>query len=243
MEQTFSATLARTPLYMQLYGVLSRRISDGVFPENSYIPNEYDLTREFKVSIGTVRKAVDLLVRDRLVIRQQGKGTIVADSRWGSLQEKLNRLRHTDESLPVPWNATELEFTTGSMQPAIALKLALPVESPIHIVRRLLRSEPRTVELETAYFPSKLFPVTSPDELEQHELIGLAAMNNHVIGRVEERIMSVIASEKGAQIMGIDMGSPLLKTERLVFEKRGYALQFRISYAYLPDGFFLINME
>ena len=243
MDLSSEQTLARTPLYLQLYDVLLRRIGDGIFPENSYIPNEYDLTREFKVSIGTVRKAVDLLVRDKLLIRQQGKGTIVADSRWSSLSEKLQRLCRTEERTPFAWDITEIEFTTEQVQVDVARKLELASDDTIHISRRLLRSEPSSVEFETAYFPSKLFPVTAPDEFGNRDLIRLAANNNHTIGRVEERIMSVVASEQGSNIMSIAMGSPLLKSERLVFEKRGYALEYRIAYAYLPDGFFLVKKE
>src|SRR5262245_8474587 len=65
------------PLYLQLRDTLAERIASGEWKPGRGIPNEVDLAREFNVSQGTVRRALELLERERVVTRQQGRGTFV----------------------------------------------------------------------------------------------------------------------------------------------------------------------
>ena len=67
------------PLYVQLREALTRRIATGEWPPGEAIPNEIAIGREFGLSAGTVRKALDWMEQARLVSRQQGRGTFVID--------------------------------------------------------------------------------------------------------------------------------------------------------------------
>jgi GntR family transcriptional regulator len=67
------------PLYLQLRDALAERIAQGEWRPGSAIPNESDLAREFGVSAGTMRKALDLMEAERLLTRRQGRGTFVND--------------------------------------------------------------------------------------------------------------------------------------------------------------------
>ena len=67
------------PLYLQVCELLTRRIADGAWKPNTTLPNEMDLARDMGVSTGTVRKALEKLEADRLVVRRQGRGTFVVD--------------------------------------------------------------------------------------------------------------------------------------------------------------------
>ena len=241
---------ARKPLYQQLFEVLHKRIMDGTLPENSYIPNEYDLTLEYKVSIGTVRKAVEMLVHDKLLIRQQGKGTLVADRRWIGRPDKLNRFRHAKGLEAYCWSKTDVRTRTDVSHAQIAEKLALPVDAKINVITQILRDEkssaasaskaPASVVLETLYFSAELFE-TAPDQpFNSADVFEFMAIHGYSIGRVEERVTAVLASVQGAKLMAIEVGAPLLKTERLVFEKRGFALEYRIAYAHVVDGCFYV---
>lgn len=69
-----------TYLYRQVYDKLRGRISDGTYPVGAKLPNERDLTAEFGVSAITIKRALDMLREDRLVLRRPGVGTVVLDS-------------------------------------------------------------------------------------------------------------------------------------------------------------------
>lgn len=249
---------ARKPLYQQLFEVLQKRIMDGTLPENSYIPNEYDLTLEYKVSIGTVRKAVEMLVHDKLLIRQQGKGTLVADRRWIGKPDKLNRLRRAEELASYVWSKTDVRTRIDVSHAQIAKKLALPLDAKINVITQIQRSEPisgtpatappaaltpAAVVLETLYFSAELFEAGPEQPFNSVDVFEFMAIHGYSIGKVQERVTAVLASAQGAKLMAVEVGAPLLKTERLVFEKRGFPLEFRIGYAHVPDGCFYVSSD
>jgi DNA-binding GntR family transcriptional regulator len=68
-------TFATVPLYLQVGNEVARRIKDGTY--TGTLPNEHDLSREFQVSSGTVRKALDSLEARGIIDRRQGRGTFV----------------------------------------------------------------------------------------------------------------------------------------------------------------------
>src|ERR1700761_125312 len=87
---------SRVPRYLQIAGVIRRRIEDGVWGPNGKISTLQELESEFKVARVTVRQAVDVLQGEGLVRRIQGKGTFVSasvkDKRWLRLDLKWSSL-------------------------------------------------------------------------------------------------------------------------------------------------------
>ena len=99
-----SSALAREPLYLQVCELLSRQIASGVWKPNAALPNELELARELGVSTGTVRKALERLEADRLVMRRQGRGTFVIDQTGPEAASRFERLRQRDGDTIV-WSA------------------------------------------------------------------------------------------------------------------------------------------
>src|SRR6478609_6436556 len=67
------------PLYAQVRDALVKRLVDGVWLPAQMLPSEFELAGELGVSQGTVRKALDALAAENLVVRRQGRGTFVAE--------------------------------------------------------------------------------------------------------------------------------------------------------------------
>src|SRR5678815_3418007 len=66
------------PLYLQIRGLLTKSLDAGEWKPGEAIPSELELAGRYKVSHGTVRKAIDALAAENIVVRRQGKGTFVA---------------------------------------------------------------------------------------------------------------------------------------------------------------------
>ena len=66
------------PLYRQIKDLIVQGLQRGEWKPGEMIPSEIDLAARFQVSQGTVRKAVDELSTENLLVRRQGKGTFVA---------------------------------------------------------------------------------------------------------------------------------------------------------------------
>ena len=84
------------PLYLQARDAIAQRIAAGDWKPHTAIPNEADLAREFGVSPGTMRKALDLAEAERLVTRRQGRGTFVTDPTSDDQVERYNSIRGRD---------------------------------------------------------------------------------------------------------------------------------------------------
>src|SRR5204862_8254338 len=69
---------AFSPLYQQIKALMTQRLQAGEWRPGEAIPSELELAARFKVSQGTVRKAIDELAAENLLVRRQGKGTFVA---------------------------------------------------------------------------------------------------------------------------------------------------------------------
>ena len=88
-----SGRFSNRPLYLQLRDALAERIASGEWKPGSAIPNESDLAREFGVSAGTMRKALDLMEAERLLTRRQGRGTFVNDQSSDELAARFSNIR------------------------------------------------------------------------------------------------------------------------------------------------------
>src|SRR5688500_8333636 len=71
-------TIGFRPLYRQVKDVLVGRIASGAWRAGDAIPSEFEIAAELATSQGTVRKALDEMTAERLVVRRQGRGTFVA---------------------------------------------------------------------------------------------------------------------------------------------------------------------
>ena len=88
--------LSARPLYMQLHDALTERVATGQWRPGTTLPNEGDLAREFGVSAGTMRKALDLMEAERLVTRRQGRGTFVNDQTADESAARFCNIRALD---------------------------------------------------------------------------------------------------------------------------------------------------
>ena len=91
-----SSRFSNRPLYLQLRDALAERIASGEWKPSAAIPNESDLAREFGVSAGTMRKALDLMEAERLLTRRQGRGTFVNDQSSDELAARFSNIRGPD---------------------------------------------------------------------------------------------------------------------------------------------------
>src|SRR6201990_2642840 len=80
-----------SPLYQQIKGLITRSLQSGEWKPGEAIPSEVELAARFKVSQGTVRKAIDAMADENLVVRRQGKGTYVATHAEEKIQYRFLR--------------------------------------------------------------------------------------------------------------------------------------------------------
>ena len=108
-------TPAFSPLYQQIKELILHSLQSGEWKPGEAIPSEMELAARFRVSQGTVRKAIDELAADNLVIRRQGKGTFVATHAEQHVRYRFLKLMPDsgDRDSEGPAQRTVMECTPG----------------------------------------------------------------------------------------------------------------------------------
>lgn len=206
-----------SPLYQQIKALITQSLQSGEWRPGEAIPSEMELAARFKVSQGTVRKAIDELATENLLVRRQGKGTFVATHAEQQIQYRFLRLTPDDG----PARGMERRFLDCRRLRApadVARALELKSGDAAVQVRRLLVFRGRPVVLDDIWLPGALFKGLTAERLSEYRgpMYGLFESEFGVrMIRAEEKIRAVAADEPSAVLLGVAAGTPLLSVERL----------------------------
>ena len=210
---------AFAPLYQQIKSLLLRSLQLGEWQPGQPIPSETELAARFKVSQGTVRKAIDEMAAENLVVRRQGKGTFVATHAEAKTQYRFLRLA-PDAGGPPQLKRRLLDCRRMRSTEEVAHALQLAPGEPVVEVRRLLLDEERPVVLDDLWLPGHAFKGLDADTLERWRgpLYRLFEAEYSVrMIRAEEKIRAVAASAEEAALLQLPVGAPLLSVQRRSF--------------------------
>jgi GntR family transcriptional regulator len=206
-----------SPLYQQVKASMTRGLQAGEWRPGEAIPSELELAARFKVSQGTVRKAVDELAAENLLVRRQGKGTFVATHAEEKVQFRFLRLT-PDDGDPGRMDRRFIDCRRMRAPTDVARALSLHSGESVLQVRRLLSFRGAPVVLDDIWLPSALFKGLTAERLSEYRgpMYGLfeAEFGVRMI-RAEEKIRAVAAVASVAELLGLPVGTPLLGVERL----------------------------
>jgi GntR family transcriptional regulator len=211
------AAPAFSPLYQQIKALLVRSLQGGEWKPGEAIPSELELAARFKVSQGTVRKAIDELAAEGLLVRKQGKGTFVATHAEEHVQYRFLRLAPEEGASP-PVERRVLDCRRLRAPAEVARALELKSGEAAVLVRRLLAAQGKPVVLDDIWLPGALFKGLTAEKLSgwrgpMYELFE-SEFGVRMI-RAEEQIRAVVADAATAQLLEVAVGTPLLSVERL----------------------------
>ncbi|HSH90234.1 MAG TPA: GntR family transcriptional regulator [Ramlibacter sp.] len=226
------ATPAFSPLYQQIKSLILQSLETGEWKPGEAIPSEMDLAARFRVSQGTVRKAIDELAAENLVIRRQGKGTFVATHAEQHVQYRFLKLMPDsgDRDSEGPAQRTVLECKRLRATADVARTLALRSGDPVVQVRRILAFGGVPTILEDLWLPGGTFKGLSADQVAGYHGPTYAMFEVEFgvrMVRAEERIRAVAADPQQALLLKVEQGSPLLMVERVAFTYNDVPMELR----------------
>ena len=214
-----AAEPAFSPLYRQVKVMITRELQAGAWKPGESIPSEQYLAARFKVSQGTVRKAIDELAADNLLVRRQGKGTFVATHAEQQIANRFLRLM-PDGGGALGMERRLLDCRRTRAPADVARALAGKSGDAVVQLRRLLVAAAKPVVLDEIWLPGKLFKGLTAERLADYKgpMYGMfeAEFGVRMI-RAEEKIRAVPADTATAQLLALKPGAPLLSVERLSF--------------------------
>ncbi len=211
------------PLYFQLESILRNKISSGELKSGDQIPPETELCRQYGVSRITVRKAVDVLVRENLLVAQQGKGTFVAPQK---LKRQLPRLYSFSDDmvqLGLTPNSSVITFTLESAASEDRDTLKLPPDDPyvFHLVR-VRRANGIPILLERAQIPRFLCQDLVNADLNEGSLYQtLREKYGLELYDAEETYEAEIVQPDDAVLLDYTQGGPVFKIQRIAYLRDG----------------------
>ncbi|MDO9283150.1 MAG: GntR family transcriptional regulator [Methylotenera sp.] len=233
------------PLYDQIKVLITQSLIGGEWRPGEMIPSEFELAARYKVSQGTVRKAIDNLAAENILIRRQGKGTFVATHKADVT--KLRFLRLT--SVAGNKELLENKFISCIKTKAdsyISKILGVKVGAATIEVKRLLTFSGRPLIYDHIIVPATSFKGLNGTKVEESKG-SMYSMYESQFGvrmiRAEECLKAVAAEKEIASALGLKEGYPLLSIERVSFTYGDKPMEWRLGLCLTNDHHYLSELE
>jgi GntR family transcriptional regulator len=225
-----SPTPSFTPLYQQIKALLEKSLEAQEWRPGEAIPSEVELAARFRVSQGTVRKAIDALAADNLVVRRQGKGTFVATHTEEQASTfRFLRIRRNDGKAEYPASRL-IDVRRAKASAEAARLLDLRAGDPVFVLRRVLDYAGEPAVLDEITLPAALFPGLTRARYDAYHgsMYGFFETQFGVrMLKAQEKLRAVAADAAAAAILGVPAGTPLLAVDRVTLTFGDRPVEFR----------------
>lgn len=227
------------PLYLQVVDDFIGRIVSGVWPVGQFIASETEISRELGLSIGTVRRAFDILDQYGVLDRSQGKGTLILDA---SGEEASRRFVTFLDSAGerVAGELDLVEVFMSKADDAVAADLKIAPGSDILAMRRQRRHGGRVFLTEIAQSPF-VPPAGARGATALMQAAEGRWFTHSLAVRMTETVKPLPADADDARVFGVPVAEPLLELTRIIFSYDGVALERRVAHCYLGQDLFYEN--
>jgi GntR family transcriptional regulator len=234
--------LGYRPLYKQVRDMLVRRLAEGAWQPGQVIPSEFQLAEELGVSQGTVRKALDSMTTERLLVRQQGRGTFVAEHSDEHLLFHFFRLI-PDRGAPAYPTSSLISVKEIVANPDEKKHLALDPNAKVIRVRRLRSLSSGPAILEDITLSKAKFSGLLHRELPNNLYALYANEYGVTIGQAREKLKAVVLDAKQALLLGVSPGTPALQIDRVAHDLENRPVEWRLSFCLTETVHYLSDLK
>jgi len=218
------------PFYLQLAEAIKGRITDNTWRLGMMIPSENELAKEYGISVGTVKKALGVLVQEGVLLRRQGKGTFVASP---DFSKSFSRFFRYD------WKSGNTVETPGSKVLSIKVirpddiisdKLQIDPNQQVFRMKRIRTTQNKPFVIEDIYISCERFRGIETLTLDQRLLYPVynEKFSTPIIW-AEEYLQPESASSEAAEILGIRPNNPVMCVERIAYTHGDLPVEWRRS--------------
>ena len=208
------------PYYLQIKEILEKRIKNNIYPRETLIPSENELSSEFEVTRATVRNALKELKKEDLIHTEKGKGSIVKGSKIRqSLMEFYSfgrRFKQNETGNEAYSKIIEKKETKCPSD--VREYLNIRNEDKIYEITRIRYIKENPVMLEISYLPKQLFPDLFDNEMENFSLYDMIEYRyKKNITKGKEYILPMVSGFKESKLLNIQEGSPVFLVKRITY--------------------------
>ena len=229
--QAITPDAAGMPLYRAVKGALLRSIESGAVAPAGRLPSETELAQGFGVSVGTVRRAVDDLVAEHILVRRQGRGTFVASHGSDRFLFQFFHVERSDGLREAPL-VELLSFERTRLDDEAAAALQCRPGGPALQIENRLRLQGRAVVYDRLVVSAALFKGLSEKRWRDRPST-IYHLYQHGFGitvaQAHERLRAVGADRAAARVLGVVVGQPVLQVRRVALDLSGHPVEWRVS--------------
>jgi len=230
--RSFEQSASFSPLYQQIKDLIVASLQAGEWQPGHAIPSEMELAERYKVSQGTVRKAIDALAAENLVVRHQGRGTFVASHREEAVQYRFLRLM-PDDGNELILKSKFLSCETVAASEDLAKKFNIKNKDALVLIQRVQTFKGRPVVYESIYLVANRFKGITLERLNNWPgpLYGFyeSEFATHMV-RAEEHLKAIAANSEVAEHLSLAKAAPVLFVERRTFTYGNKAVELRLAH-------------
>lgn len=216
------------PLYQQVRDAFVQRLVEGQWTPGQALPSEMELAAEVGVSQGTVRKALDALAAENLVVRRQGRGTFVAEHDEARILFQFFKLVPDRGESRFP-ESRIVHVAEGAAAPVERDVLALPEGARVLRIARVRSLGGKPSIAETVTLPAALFPGLAEGEIPNNLYATYASRYGITVARANEKLKAVALDGTDAALLGVAPGHPALLIDRQAIALDGVTVEWRVS--------------
>jgi GntR family transcriptional regulator len=233
------------PLYEKVKKKITASLVEGEWRPGEAIPSETELANVYDVSQGTVRKAIDELSAESILIRRQGKGTYVATHNEENIQLRFLRLT-SNFGLKEKLDNQLVSFSKEKATNKLAKVLNINPASTIISLKRVLTFNEKPLILDVIKIPAQSFRGLTA-EMVVEKKGSMYRMYETDFGirmlRADEKIRAINANFESASLLNVNENSPLLSVERISYTYENKPLEWRLGLCITDNHYYRSELD
>lgn len=226
-----------TPLYHQIYAILRDEIVNGGYANGDILPSEFELTHAYGVSRVTAKRALNELAADGLVSRERGRGTVVRyEAATAPVQTSVEGLFENLLQMGLKTSVRLISFDYVPASDRIARVLGCDAGEEVQRAVRVRSLEGEPFSHLTTHVPASIGRSYSRGDLASLPLLGLLERCGVIVASARQTLTATIADARIAPLLDIQVGAPLLRISRTVYDQDAGAVE-HITGLYRPDRY------
>ncbi|MEA2884060.1 MAG: GntR family transcriptional regulator [Bradyrhizobium sp.] len=237
------ASLGYRPLYRQVKELLIKRLGDGSWVPGQLLPSEPEIAAGLGVSPGTVRKALDEMSSESLLVRRQGRGTFVASHDEARILFQFFRMVSDTGERRFP-ESRIVSVSVARADERAAARLDIAAKDSVVTIERVRSLDGRPCIHEHIVLPRALFPGIERIKELPNNLYALYSTRYGVtIARGSETLKAVAAGRRQVELLGCQPGEPILLIDRVASGVDGTRAEWRRSLCRTDRAHYLTDLK
>jgi len=223
-------------LYHRVYTILRERLMSGVYPAERPLPGELELAADFGVSRVTMRRALDELKREGLIVRTRGRGSYPsAPERSPPVRGTVSGLLDNIIAMGLKTSVRIISLDSVAAPPDVAQAMSIPAASRVQKAVRVRSLDGAPLALMTTWVPESVATFTRR-QLSETPMLKLLEGAGVSVAHADQSISAQLADTTVAPLLDVGYGAALLAVNRLVRDDSGRAVQL-LRGLYRPDRY------